>query len=341
FKAGFESTAIASFYASPASIVAGESTTINWNTINAASCTPSGDIDEWNNSTLGVPSGQVTLTIPTADTYSLTLTCDGETEGQDVKTISVTVTEPVVGPISVIAFVATPDSIVEGESTTISWNIQNAISCTPSGDLEEWNNSGIQVTIEEPSGELPITISTAGSYLLRLICESETADPVTAFTPVTVTKPVVGDCARTLPLGDEYLWFDEFDVAWPGPKSRQIVRNLPRRSYISLEFFTGQVEDTGAIINFEATATEGSRLFAISKCPGDFNVAPECRNVSDAYAESIFWATTGAPGYCQLEKDTTYYWNTTFTDGVDPNSTECLGTYCLTTLRASNNDYVE
>lgn len=342
FRGSFESTAIASFTASPDSIPEGESTTISWSTINAVSCAPSGDNVEWNNSTLGVPSGQVQITIPAVGNYSLTLTCDGETEGQDVKTISVSVTELVVVPILVIGFVATPDSIIEGENTTISWNIQNATSCTPSGNLEEWNNSGIEVTIEEPSGELQITISTAGNYLLSLICESETADPVTVYTPVTVTESVA-DCARTLPLGDETLWFDVFDVAWPGPKSRQAVRNLPRRSYVSLEFHTGQVEDTGVVSNFEATATSGSRLFAISKCPGDFNVAPECRNVSDAYQEDIFWATTDAPGpaYCQLEKDTTYYWNTTFTDGVDSDTSECDGTFCLTTLRVWNSDYVE
>ena len=69
-------------------------------------------------------------------------------------------------------------------------------------------------------------------------------------------------------------------------------------------------------------------------------MAPECRAISDAYKESIPWATTGAPGYCQLEKDTTYYWNTTFTDGVDRATSTC-GTFCLTTLRVSNGDYVE
>lgn len=337
FKEGFESTAIAGFYASPESIAVGESTTINWNTINAATCTPTGDIDEWNNSTLGVPSGQVQLTPSTVNTYSLTLTCTDGIEVQDVRTISVAVTEPVVVLTSVENFVATPDSIVEGESTTLTWITENAVSCTPSGDLEEWNNSVIDV----PSGELPIAISTAGSYSLTLTCESETGHQGSATIPVTVTEPVVGDCTRELNEGAEVRWNQIFRSDWPGPRSQYVVVSIPRYSYISLEFHTGQIEDTGSIINFEATATEGSRLFAISKCPGDFNVAPECSNVSDAYQQDILWATTGAPGYCQLEKDTTYYWNTTFTDGVDPNSTECLGTYCYTTLKASNNDYVE
>ena len=241
---------------------------------------------------------------------------------------------------AIASFTASPDSISEGESTTISWSTINAETCTPSGDLEEWNNSTLEVPLEVPSGELPITISTPGTYSLTLTCESETGNQGAATIPVTVAEY---DCARTLPLGDEVPWLDVFDVAWPGPKSRQVVGTIPRYSYISLEFYTGQVEDTGAVSNFEATATTGSRLLAISKCPGDFNVAPECRVFSNAYQEYIYWSTTGVPdpAYCQLEKDTTYYWNTTFTDGVEPASSECVGTFCLTTLRVSNSDYVE
>ena len=341
FQESFESTAIASFTASPGSIEEGESTTISWSTINAASCTPSGDIAEWNNSTLEVPSGQVPITISTAGNYLLTLTCDNGIENQDIKTISVAVTEPVILPISVVSFVATPDSIIEGESTTISWNIENAISCTPSGNLEEWNNSGIEVTIEAPSGELPITISTAGTYSLSLICESQTGNQVTATIPVTVTAD---DC--TVPLNNgtetEVLWTQIFRLPWPGPQSEQRVVKVPRYSYISLEFYTGQIEDTGVFYNIEAAGTEGSRLGAISKCPGDFDVAPECRYLSHTLiGTGILWATTGADGYCQLEKDTTYYWSTTFTDGEVSGSSECVGTYCYTTLRNWNRDYVE
>ena len=339
FQEGFESTAIASFTASPDSIMEGESTTISWSTINTASCTPSGDLEEWNNSTLEVPlevpSGQVPITVSTAGNYLLTLTCDNGIENQDVKTISVTVTEPVIILISEADFVATPDSIIEGESTTISWNIENAISCTPSGDLEEWNNS----TLEVPSGELPITISTPGTYSLTLTCESETGNQGTATIPVTVTEH---DCTSTLVDGTEYLWTDVFRLDWPGPKSEQTRIRVPRYSYTSVEFYTGQVEDTGKFLNIEASAVVGSRLGAISKCPGDFNVVPECRFISHTYAgEGIIWATTGADGYCQLEKDTTYYWNITFTDGVERTSSECVGTFCYTWLRNVNLDYVE
>ena len=157
--------------------------------------------------------------------------------------------------------------------------------------------------------------------------------------PPPIPEPPVG-CNVTLPIGITSSWKGHFGDDFPGPKSRLDTVTIPRNSYRAVPMIVPYgLHDSGAIRNREGSATEGTRLIAISRCPGDFNVAPECRIRIHTYEESVLWSTwMGAP-YCTLKKGVTYYWNTTFTDGVNPGSTTCRGTYCNTVLRVGNNDY--
>ena len=143
--------------------------------------------------------------------------------------------------------------------------------------------------------------------------------------------PPVG-CGAVPPNGVGQSWTSLFQVAVPGPKNKQVVVTIPPTGYRAVSFNTGNVSDSGAIRNFEAAASVGARVIAISECVGDFDVAPICKKVVGTYQESVIWSTRNLAGYCNLKSNTTYYWNTKFAN-------PCTSAYCNTTLRASNSDY--
>ena len=146
------------------------------------------------------------------------------------------------------------------------------------------------------------------------------------------------DCSTVTLQGHVFQWNSFFMDNWPGPKTQKKRVNIPETGYIALKFYTGKVQDEGAVASIEAAGTHGYRLGSISLCAGKFDVQTECQWKWGTHG-GIFWDTTGLPDKCNLEANTTYYWNMTFTDGVDPNTSRCVGTFCETWLIAINNDY--
>ena len=128
-----------------------------------------------------------------------------------------------------------------------------------------------------------------------------------------------------------------FSTPWPGPSQAQIRVGLPEFGYYAVEFATGSVVDAGLLSNIEASATHGIRLGAISETAGCFDVADEYRYVWGR-SGGIVWDLTGENDGCDLKPNTTYYWNMTFTDGINPDLSSCSGSYCETYLVPINPD---
>jgi hypothetical protein len=103
----------ATFSAIPASISEGEAATLSWTTTNATSIS----IDNG----VGTVSASGTTSVSPSTTTTYTLTASG-IGGTTTKQVSVTVTPPK----PQISFNATPRTIAEGESTTLSWSVLNA-----------------------------------------------------------------------------------------------------------------------------------------------------------------------------------------------------------------------
>jgi len=96
--------------------------------------------------------------------------------------------ETPIDPPVIVSFAANPDSILEGESTTLSWSVSNADSCTPSGGAGGWSGS----TISLPSDNVQITLSEAGTYTFFLDCSNATSsDSASAMVDVDelITNP--------------------------------------------------------------------------------------------------------------------------------------------------------
>jgi hypothetical protein len=102
------------------------------------------------------------------------------------------------------------------------------------------------------------------------------------------------------------------------------------------------ISTVGGVGTIEFGGTRGERLLAISRYPGDFQVSEDCKQVQHL-SGYLPWRTEGASEQgeaCDLEANTTYYWNITFTDGVNMGSSTCGGTPCQTYIRVANPNYV-
>jgi len=322
---------ITSFIATPDVLVEGNSTTLSWTTNYATSCIPSNGAGDWTTQSITTPDGSAEIQIPAAGDYTFTLTCKGAIGEDAVAEDMVTVIPPVV----ITSFIATPDSMVVGNSTVLSWTTENATSCTPSGGIGGWD----AVVIDVPDGETSILIDADGEHTFTLTCNG-VAGPA-AIEEVTVAATLnPNECpAPQLANGTLGFWGDFWQVAFPGPESeQQRFLSIPRFGFHAIEFNTADFVDDGKITTVETTVTDGVRLGAYSKCPGDFDVPDECR-YSWGISGGVRWATNGRSGIvCHLEPNTTYYFNVTYTDGVTAGSTTCNSSPCITIMQHLNRD---
>ncbi len=156
--------------ASPASIVTGNSTTLNWSTTNADSCTASG---AWSGAK--GTSGSQSVSPTSSSTYTLDCTGSG---GSSRASFDVTV---VSSSAPIVNLSASPATITVGSNTTLSWSSSNVDSCTATG---AWNGS------RETSGSQTVSPLRDSTYTLS--CSGDGGD-VTATFKVAVTTPAALD----------------------------------------------------------------------------------------------------------------------------------------------------
>lgn len=148
--------------ASPATISAGQSSTISWSTTNTALCTASG---AWTGTK--VLSGSQSVSPTTTATY--TLTCTGSVMGSITESVTVTVT----APLPTVFLSASPTSIVSGSSSTLTWSSTNATSCTAS---DAW--TGTRAT----SGTEFVSPTSASTYTLTCVGAGGSANQIVTVT---------------------------------------------------------------------------------------------------------------------------------------------------------------
>ncbi len=155
-------------------IAQGSSTSLTWSTIDATSCTASGDWSGAQN-----PNGTVTLTPVATGVTSYTLTCTNSTGTLAASTVTLSTGA---APAPMLSLSAT--SIVLGTSATITWSDTFASSCTASGS---WSGT------LPASGHLPVAPNALGSDTYTLYCTTATGQQ-SASSSVTldVTPPVPG-----------------------------------------------------------------------------------------------------------------------------------------------------
>jgi len=323
-----DGVAITNFTVSPSTILAGATATISWNTANAVSCTASNGVGGWAGSNITLPSGSTPITTSTLGSHQFTLTCEGSEVG-DTATSNVVLNVNSANAVAITSFTASPAEIIEGGTTTLSWTTLNATSCTPSGGTGGWNALNIGV----PNGSADITIGDAGNYTFTLSC-SDSEGGQDTVSSVVIVNPENQVCDPSPLTGNIDSWKSFWLVDFPKPGYDNRFATVPRTGYYALEFNTGNIVSNGKIYTVETTVTDGVRLGAFSQCPGDFDVAPECDYIW-GIGGGLSWATNGGSG-CQLQPNTTYYFNLTFTDGFDSSSSTCSSSPCITTIQHVN-----
>ena len=150
--------------------------------------------------------------------------------------------------------------------------------------------------------------------------------------PIPPPPPTTGCTAPTL-SGFVTDWGRVFGVVWPAPVYANKYLEIPKTGYRAIKFSTGSIVAAGKISTIETTTTDGVRYGTISHCRGDFKVPSECSHVW-GQGGGITWSTNGRVGACQLQPNTTYYFNVTFTDGVNGSTSSCRSYRCITRLQA-------
>lgn len=111
----------------PEAVALGGSATLSWSSSNATACTAS---EGWSGSKGTFGSQSLTAL---AATQSYTLSCTGP-GGSASHTVTVGVGEPAPG----LTLIATPTTVIAGQSATLEWTATNVTACTASGS---WSGS--------------------------------------------------------------------------------------------------------------------------------------------------------------------------------------------------------
>ncbi len=117
--------------ASPASINSGNLTTLTWSSSDASSCTASSASPtntQWSGSK-AVSSSQSITNLTATTTFYLSCT---STDHLITVVKNVTVFVTWVTPPTITSFYASPASVSSGDSTTLTWSVANATSCSAS-----------------------------------------------------------------------------------------------------------------------------------------------------------------------------------------------------------------
>jgi RHS repeat-associated protein len=171
--------------AMPESILSGESSTLSWSSTNADTCEIAPDVGTVDT------SGSIDVSPTETTTYTITATGPGGTVTDDV---TVTYPEPTV------SLTATPESILSGESSTLSWSSTNADTCEITPD----------VGTVDTSGSIDVSPAEATTYTITATGPGGTA---TGDVTVTVTYPLPtvslsADPEIILPGGSSTLSWD-------------------------------------------------------------------------------------------------------------------------------------
>jgi hypothetical protein len=123
--------------ASPTSVASGGSTQLTWTTTNSpTTCTAGGD---WTGNKAVTGGSQVIMNITEDQTFTITCTKGALTASASSATSSATV--KVLAPLNV-TLTANPNPLAEGGNVTLTWNGDNADTCTASSTPETtWKGS--------------------------------------------------------------------------------------------------------------------------------------------------------------------------------------------------------
>ena len=288
----------------PAAIQPGDSATLAWSSTNATACTASGGTgsDNWT-ATQPVQNitGFRTGAISTAGEYSYALTCSGPGgTGTASQILQVAAAAPPAPPA--ITFSAQPTLLTPGGSTSLTWNVANATSCTASGGAGNDGWSGTQPLTSTGTAAGPI--ASAGSYTYTLTCtgsggvNSQSATVVVSSNPTPPAVSVVMNVnPTTITAGQSAL------LSWTTTNASSCVAS---GSWGGAQPTAGSAVSTGtlsvaAVYSYTLTCNgpggSGSATATLTANPATAtvtNFAATPTSLQVGQSTSLAWATSGA-----------------------------------------------
>jgi len=282
---GGQTPVINSFNASPASISAGESSTLSWTVTGATAVS----VDQ------GI--GNVALTgsravAPSATTiYTLTAS---STAGTTTATTQVVVTGAAPPPPAALPvinyFTATPDNISLGSSTTLSWNVTNATTVTIDNGIGNVGSSGSTIVLPASTITYMLTASNASG--------SQTASAlviVSGIVPPPASLPIIN-------------YFTASPPVIPGASGSTFLRwNVSDATVVSIDQGIGPVDSHGTLL----VTLSASTIFTLTAVNA---YGPATQTVSVLVAGGGGVGTTVA--YDFVEQAPTAYWWTIISSTV-------------------------
>ena len=171
----------------PSTVKAGDTATLSWSSANATSVTLDNGI--------GPVPASGSRTITPADTATYTATATGA-----AGTISATATVTVVFPPT-IAFAASPSSITQGDTTTLSWTSTNADSVSIDNNIgPEQPNGSVVVSPKSPTAYTATATGPGGTVSSTFKVDVSNPPPPTvniSLTPATISAGQVATLSWT------------------------------------------------------------------------------------------------------------------------------------------------
>jgi hypothetical protein len=231
--------------ANPTSVTSGGSSTLNWNSTNATSCTASGG---WTGSK-NLSGTQSTGALTATQTYTLQCTGSGGSISR-----SATVTVNATTPAPTVNLSANPTSVASGGSSTLTWSSTNATSCTASGGWSGTKQTSGNQTINGLMSTTSFTLrcTGGGGSTSRSVTVNVSAAPGAPTLTLTANPDTVS------PNGSSQLTWSSTNVtsctasgAWNGargPSGNEMTGALSNTASYTLSC-------SGAGGNVERTAT--------------------------------------------------------------------------------------
>lgn len=302
-------------------------------------------------------SVQVSSSSPTAQNYTIGLTCTNAT-GHEEGTWAY---QPPAGPVppTITSFSVSPiTGLVAPASVNVMWGVTGATSCL---GVAEFNNSVINlsgwtgVQSVSPGAPVPLSLTSAGTYNLRLECvngASATTSAQSGAVPVSgppadactgpagFTRKLAGNIdypnsgqnpLPTRPNADlrrfETIWGvgNATDAIpgnsnWPGVASQPRILNWGKSEFVAAKF-TAPASVAGKYQQLSMSTYNSERMtMALSSTCGDFSPSAQyC--VSTAGPGGSFYKIGGAG--CALTPGADYYINIRYRDATPACGSSC------------------
>jgi hypothetical protein len=324
----------------------------------------------------GTAGAQVTIHVTTSQSTTCDITTDANglrlaAGGTDLIATGATLTGTGCGGGGGVspnnfALVVTPATPLTNTPFSVNWTVTGASTCTGSATLNG-SSTALAGWTDSTSATPPrsVTATTAGTYVLSLLCQNGAASASSLPTTVVVTQVGGGDSCPVVPRTraltsdinflpgshlrhavDLTLWnniwghISESDnvTPFPGPNGASpTIQTLGKTQYIAAKFNSGSLPANFFGFYKNVSYGAGPNLdVSISSACGDFSPdGPACivTDIPSSDQGLVYWRMiNGTNFYCPLQQNTDYYLNLQFHD-ITTTGPGCTGATCKTTIQ--------